>query len=159
MSPWENKSVVIVDDMDHVRSELEIMYQSLGLNVVGLAKDGIEALELVRNVKPDLVSLDIIMPEMDGIECYLRIKEMQPSPQVLFITYLANEPKFIESYRNRIPEELFLPKGVNENILRSRLNFLFGDGSLLTEVSSLPDQVNLSVTKQMSIDDPRLDIE
>ena len=61
--------VVIADDSGKVRGELRQMMTRYGWQIVGEAENGLEALDLVQRLKPDLLTLDIVMSEMDGIEC------------------------------------------------------------------------------------------
>ena len=73
----EGKSVLIVDDSDRIREELRSEYSEQGFKVVGECENGLQAIEfLEEHPNIDLVSLDIIMPEMDGIECYRAIRAL-----------------------------------------------------------------------------------
>ncbi len=132
---WAGKSVMIVDDMIKVRRNLEALYKSLGLKVVGMASDGVEALELLESVKPDLISVDIIMPKMDGIEFFRTVQTCFSGkgykPKYLFISYLASEPQVIEAYKEEIPEHLFVPKYFNKELLIERLDLIFGSTTAL----------------------------
>ncbi len=137
---WTSKRVLIVDDMPKVVQRLTQLYESIGLEVVGSAVDGVDALRRIRELKPDLVSLDIIMPEMDGIECYRRIrdtpdfKDMRPA--AFFMSYLATEPKILESYREEIPEHLFIAKSYTEEPVIVCLNRLYALESNTSEASA-----------------------
>lgn len=73
-NPLAGKTVVVVDDSAIQRKKLRELFESLGMRVIGEAADGMESLRVVEQVSPDLVSLDIIMPVMHGIETigYLR---------------------------------------------------------------------------------------
>lgn len=73
-NPLGGKTVVVVDDSPTQRKKLRELYESLGVKCVGEAADGMAGLSVVEEKKPDLVSLDIIMPVMHGIEAigYLR---------------------------------------------------------------------------------------
>ena len=83
METWQDKKILIVDDSQLVREDLADLYSELGLKVIGGAADGVSAIEQVEKLDPDLVSLDIIMPEMDGISAYKKIKELNTSPLTL----------------------------------------------------------------------------
>src|SRR6478752_9429720 len=93
---------LIVDDSPKVRSELRLLLSRMGWNIVGEAENGIEALELTEELKPDLVTLDIIMPEMDGIECYRELRRLSHSPRCLLISVLAAEPRVVAAYGHEI---------------------------------------------------------
>jgi len=131
---WKGKSVIIVDDMVKVRREFEQVYKDFGFTVVGMAGDGIEALELLETVKPDLISIDIIMPKMDGIEFFQRVQTnlvtKDYNPKYLFISYLSSEPQVIEAYKNQIDERLFIPKYFTKELLKERLEFIFDHPTL-----------------------------
>jgi two-component system chemotaxis response regulator CheB len=76
--------VLVVDDSAYVRKTIkQILSRSPWLEVVGTARDGAEALELVRELKPDVVTVDLIMPGMDGAEFTRRVMAIQPVPVVV----------------------------------------------------------------------------
>jgi DNA-binding NarL/FixJ family response regulator len=79
-------TVVVADDQDLVRSGLELVLATRGCEVVGLAADGREALEVVRASEPDVVLMDIRMPVMDGIEATRRIVAERLRTRVLVLT-------------------------------------------------------------------------
>lgn len=121
----EGLNVLVVDDSVSVRDELKKMYEDIGHNIIGECSNGLEALELVHQLRPDLVSLDIIMPEMDGIECYRILKQEGSNARILLVTSLANEPKVIQAYADEIPEEHFVCKPVDEQILAEKIDLVF----------------------------------
>lgn len=124
--PWEGKTVVIVEDHDETRRQLKSLYAEVGLNIVGEAKDGIEALEVVGATKPDLVSLDIIMPNMDGIECYRNLKKKHPHMQFFFVSALSSEHRVTECFAEEIGLERFIQKPLKKDVLESRLAAFHG---------------------------------
>ena len=79
--------VLIVDDHAIVRSGLSMLLGSVdGITIVGEADDGEQAVNLVRKLRPDLVVMDLIMPNMDGIEATHQIKQIAPKTKVLVLT-------------------------------------------------------------------------
>lgn len=118
----EDIRVLIVDDSQSMRMELREKYQSFGYDVVGEAENGLVALDLIKELSPDLVSLDIIMPEMDGIECYRLMRSMESPPRCLFVSALANEPRVIEAYRNEISVTHYVSKNISNEDLKNKIS-------------------------------------
>ncbi len=84
-------NVLIVDDSAFMRNAISNMIsEDPEINVVGIARDGIEAIEKVITLKPDLVTLDVEMPRMDGIEALRRIMSENPVP-VLMVSSLTDD--------------------------------------------------------------------
>lgn len=88
-------NVLIVDDSLYVRRQLRKLLESNGFNVVDDAENGNVALTKIRELRPDLVTLDITMPEMDGLECMKEIKKMDYLPTVIMISALGME-RFVQ---------------------------------------------------------------
>ncbi len=83
--------IVIADDEALIRMGLRVMLEEKGYRVVGEASDGRRAIELVRKLRPDLVILDVKMPELDGLEAARRIQEAYPVPVVMLTAYSERE--------------------------------------------------------------------
>ena len=80
--------IVLVDDQELIRFSIRsVLAREEDIEIVGEASTGRESLDLCRRLKPDLVLMDIEMPEMDGIEATWRIKEDLPETSVLMLTY------------------------------------------------------------------------
>jgi AmiR/NasT family two-component response regulator len=79
--------IVIADDEPIIRLDLKKMLQDCGYDVVGEAGDGVKAIEAVRSLRPDVVILDIKMPEMDGIDAAKIITEEKIAPVLLLTAY------------------------------------------------------------------------
>lgn len=79
--------IVLVDDHAVVIEGMSLIIgMEEDLEVVGKASNGIEAIEVVKQTKPDVVMMDINMPGMDGVEATQKIKELNPAPEVLILT-------------------------------------------------------------------------
>jgi len=91
---WEMKKIrlLIVDDHEMVREGLRtILQEDPGVKVLGEADDGEKTLELVEKLHPDIILLDLKMPDMDGIEVCRRICALHPSTAVIALTTFAEE--------------------------------------------------------------------
>lgn len=78
--------VLIVDDNDLMRTLLRGILRSESCEVIGEAKNGLIALDLVEKLAPDVVFLDVMMPEMDGLEVLQNVKAKHPGVRVIMIT-------------------------------------------------------------------------
>jgi two-component system, NarL family, response regulator NreC len=89
--------IVLVDDHDIVRTGLRSFLEAQGdLTVVGEARDGIQAVQTVSELCPDVVVMDITMPGMDGLEATRRLKGLCPRAQVLALTVHEDKQYFFE---------------------------------------------------------------
>ena len=87
----EKVTILIVDDHTVLRSGLRLLLEFQGeFQVVGEAASGEEALEQVRELSPDIVIMDLVMPGMDGLTAMLRIQESYPQVKVLVVTQHAD---------------------------------------------------------------------
>jgi two-component system, NarL family, response regulator LiaR len=92
--------VLLADDHRLVREGLRAVLQAEpGLEVVGEAENGVEAIEACRRLKPDLVLMDVRMPHADGLEATRRIKEEMPSVGVVMVTMHENPDYLLEAVR------------------------------------------------------------
>src|ERR671917_674269 len=92
--------VLIADDHDLVREGLlAVLEDEPDLEVVGEAKNGREALEMCRQMRPDLILMDVRMPEMDGLAATRAIKEELPTTSVVMVTMHENPDYLLEAIR------------------------------------------------------------
>lgn len=89
--------LMLVDDHDVVRTGLRSFLETQnGFKVIAEAKNGQQALEKARETQPDIVLMDISMPDMDGIEATLQMKKMYPDCQILVLTVHADKQYFMK---------------------------------------------------------------
>lgn len=86
MKNGKNVTVLLVDDNEMMRTVLRVILHSEGYDVVGEAHNGKNGLELARKLRPDIICLDIIMPDSDGLEVLREIRREVPSAVVLMVT-------------------------------------------------------------------------
>ena len=98
--PKKAARVLIADDHDLVREGLRaVLAGEEDLRVVGEARDGQEALQMCRSLKPDLVLMDVRMPKSDGLEATRAIKEEMPKVSVVMVTMHENPDYLLEAIR------------------------------------------------------------
>lgn len=93
------KSVLIVDDSKMSRKVLRDVLEGLGYHIVGEAVDGIEGVEEYKRLKPDIVTLDVTMPNMDGIEALDKIMQFDSHAQAVMITAAGQQKRIIEAIK------------------------------------------------------------
>lgn len=81
------KSIVIVDDSKFLLKSIKIfMEEELGFDVVGIGHNGVEAIELYQKHKPDVITLDITMPQKDGQQALKELLEIDPNAKVVMMS-------------------------------------------------------------------------
>jgi two-component system chemotaxis response regulator CheY len=131
---WQGKTILVVDDSEVIRIELSGTYSDLGMRVVDTAKNGIEGIELYKKHTPDFVSLDIIMPEMHGIDCYRRLLAIAPNLEFLFVSCLAGDPTLLAAFDGKIPAARFVPKPGSYEKIEKALLAAFGGVPVLQNI-------------------------
>ena len=90
------KRVLIVDDALIMRRRIKEIAEEAGWQVAGEAKDGAEAVALYQQEKPDLVTLDIVMPKMDGVSALKQMIQDDPRARVVMISAVDQKEKLAE---------------------------------------------------------------
>lgn len=91
------KNILICDDAAFMRMMIKDILSKNGYNVVGEAENGAKAVEKYTELKPDLVLMDITMPEMDGIAALKKIKATDPGATVIMCSAMGQQAMVIES--------------------------------------------------------------
>src|SRR6185312_1694229 len=111
--------LLIVDDSNIMRRRIERSQQFEELEVVGTAGNGLEALEMFHKTDPDMVTMDLTMPQMDGIECISKLVQLKPAVRILVISALADKATAVEAMErgaNGFINKPFTDRQLNEAI-------------------------------------------
>lgn len=101
--------VLIVDDAAFMRMNIKQIVEGEGHSVVGQAATGVEAIEKFTEVKPDVVIMDITMPEMDGIDALRRIKILEPRAKIIICSAIGQTEKIAEAIQCGAQEFIVKP--------------------------------------------------
>ena len=91
--------ILIVDDAAFMRMMIKDILTKNGYEVVGEAANGIQAVELYKANQPDLVTMDITMPEMDGIEAVKQIKAINPAAKVIMCSAMGQQSMVMDAIK------------------------------------------------------------
>jgi two-component system chemotaxis response regulator CheY len=111
--------LMIVDDSNIMRRRIERSNQFDELELVGTAGNGLEAIEMFKKMDPDVVTMDLTMPQMDGIECISKLVVMKPAVRILVISALADKATAVEAMEmgaNGFLNKPFTDRQLNEAI-------------------------------------------
>lgn len=106
--------ILIAEDNDLVSLTLEEQLKGLGYEVIGIARSGTEAISLANRLSPDLIIMDIRMPEMEGTEAAAHIRDHRPVPIIMLTAYADKETIRKAEAAGALA---YLVKPVNENEL------------------------------------------
>ena len=84
-------TVLVVDDSVFVTKQITQILTSEGFNVIGTAEDGEDAIAKYHQLKPDIVTMDITMPKMDGVTALQKIVESDPSAKIVMVSALGKQ--------------------------------------------------------------------
>lgn len=128
----EDIRVLIVDDQGLIRESLSIVLNmEEGLTVVGQAEDGKVAMQLCEDLLPDVVLMDINMPNMDGVSATKLIKERWPNMKVIILTSYQDVDYVVSALANGA--EGYLLKSLHPRSLASSIRLVHSGGTLITK--------------------------
>jgi two-component system, chemotaxis family, chemotaxis protein CheY len=95
-----NKRILIVDDSFYMRTMLKNMLTDAGYEVVGEAANGAQAVEMAASTNPDLITLDVILPDNTGLDVLKSLRQIQPSAKVVMCSAVGQEVIVTEAIEN-----------------------------------------------------------
>jgi len=116
------KKVLIVDDAAFIRLSLRRIIEKSGFEVIGEAENGLAAVKLYRQLKPDIVTMDITMQELNGIDALKMIKSLDKNARIIMITSLGHKDKIGEAIR--AGAVAFILKPFNESFIEKSLKLV-----------------------------------
>lgn len=117
-------NILIVDDSRTSRKILRAFLEAEGHTVIGEATNGNEGILKYNELHPDITTMDITMPELDGIESLKRIKESNPNAKIIMVTAAGQKGKILEAVKYGASEFIAKPfdpekiKDIIDNILK-----------------------------------------
>ena len=103
------KNVLICDDAAFMRMMIKDILVKNGYNIVGEAENGYKAIDKYIETKPDLVMMDITMPDMDGIQALKKIKALDPNANVIMCSAMGQQAMVIESIQSGAKDFIVKP--------------------------------------------------
>ena len=132
-------NILIVDDSMIIRKSLTRILTKMGHNVVYAAKNGVEAISMYESKKPDFITMDITMPDMNGIEAISKIIEIDPEAKGIMVTSHGQEDMVLKAIQAGALG--YLMKPINEDKLVEIIGTVFPeyatkkDDNLIDELS------------------------
>ncbi|TDT50629.1 response regulator [Fonticella tunisiensis] len=111
--------ILIVDDAAFMRMMLKDILTKNGFEICGEAPNGIKAVEIYKSEKPDIVTMDITMPEMDGIQAVKEIKRIDPNAKIIMCSAMGQQAMVMEAIKSGARDFIvkpFQPDRVIESI-------------------------------------------
>lgn len=132
--------VIIADDQELIRQSLQIILETKAdIEVIGTAKNGKEVVELVRKKQPDVILMDIRMPELDGVNCTRIIKNLFPKVKILILTTFDDDEFVFSALKHGASG--YLLKGVSMDELEKAIHTIHNGGAMIN-----PDVASKVVT-------------
>ncbi|GAA4067769.1 response regulator [Amphibacillus indicireducens] len=115
--------ILITDDAAFMRMQLKNIFESLGHEVVGEAENGQVAIDLYQELKPDLVTMDITMPEMNGVEAVKGIKKNDPNATIVMCSAMGQQQMVLEAIQAGAKD--FIVKPFDQERIKQAIEKIF----------------------------------
>ena len=130
--------VMIADDQELIRQSLQIVLEMKeGIEVTATAKDGREVIQEVRKDKPDVILMDVRMPEMDGVQCTQIIKEQYPDVKIIILTTFDDDEYVYNALKHGASG--YLLKGISMDELEKAINTVHSGGAMINPIAETDD--------------------
>ena len=124
--------VLIADDQELIRESLKIILDvNADIKVVGVAENGRKVLDLLKKTSPDIILMDIRMPELDGVQCTKAVKEKFPDVKIIILTTFDDDEYVF--YALKYGASGYLLKGCSVQELTSAIHTVMNGGSILNQ--------------------------
>ncbi len=90
------KRALVVDDSPYIQKELTKILERHGCEVVATASNGLEAVKKYKELRPDFVTLDLVMPQMGGIQTLVLLRKIDPQATVIMVSSMSSRDKIVE---------------------------------------------------------------
>ena len=120
------KTVLIVDDIAFVRKTLSDILSQAHYQIVGEAADGTEAIQMYIKLRPDIVTMDVVMPEMSGIDATRKICSIDKNAKIVIISAMGQENLVMEAI-NAGAKDYILKPFTSDDVLKTVTRALTGD--------------------------------
>lgn len=117
-----SQRLMIVDDSNIIRNRIERSFTDSTIDIVATASDGVEALAKFQALQPDLITMDLTMPNMDGLECIEKIVAQGTGVSILVVSALSDKATALRALQ--LGARGFICKPFNEEQLVTALNRL-----------------------------------
>ena len=91
--------LLVVDDSNIIRNRMQRCLTGTDFELVGLAANGVDALKAMGELKPDAVTMDLTMPQMDGLECIEKMVSIDPNVNILVVSALSDKKTGIKALK------------------------------------------------------------
>lgn len=105
----KNLTFLVVDDAVFMRTVLKKMLLEAGYEVLGEAGNGLEAIRLAKELQPDMITLDITMPEMDGLQAIEGILHASPQTKIIMCSAMGQQSKVVEAIKKGAKDFIVKP--------------------------------------------------
>lgn len=130
-------NILVVDDSLIIRKNIKKYITNLGHSIAGEAKNGTQAIELCKELQPDLITMDITMPDMDGITALKQIREFNKDVNIIMVTSHGQEEMVVDSLKSGA--QGYLLKPVDEDKLAKSIGNIYKEYNKDTDEELLDD--------------------
>jgi len=116
--------VLVVDDSQIMRDVLSKFLRNFDLEIAGTARDGEEAIEQFRAIAPDIVTLDITMPKIDGLAALKEMRKIRPEARIIIVSAINDKSVVLKALD--AGAALFINKPVSEAAVRTAIEKVVG---------------------------------